>query len=129
MIKRFKSYLQESNPVISILYWCLMAMLIFLITLFPALEEVHYVAIVSASLAIVIVSLITYWSSLERTDLLKEQNNIIESQLSKLEAANIKSSKQTDILQELSMDVNKVIEENETDDDGEHKEAEESTEG
>ena len=130
MIEDIKFYLQEKELSTIVLYWCLIAILFLLVLLAPTFERGPDMAIFLASLALVIVAVIGYRFSSERNDLLEEQNNKIESQSSKLDAVNKEFSKQTEMLQELSIEVDKIIEETETDDDnGEHKEAEESTEG
>ena len=128
MIEPIKSYFQGKDIEVVILSLCLYMILILLAILVPTFERGPEMAIFLASLAIVIVSVLGYKFSDDRTKLLEDQNDIIESQSQQLEILDCKIEKQTEIVQELSTDMKDIINEDQSNNVGERNEKEEPTE-
>lgn len=102
MIDRLLNIVGHRDFVPSLLQAVLLIIFLFILFLIPTFEIGTELAVFSATLAIVILSLLSAHYSEERTVLLREQNELMESQITALEGLEGQTREQTDFFQELN---------------------------
>lgn len=127
MIDRVKNIVGDRDFVPSLLRAALLIILLFILFLTPTFELGTELAVFSATLAIVILSLLSAHYSEERTELIREQNDLIESQIGILEEIEERNQEQTVVLQGLDSESDVRYVDREKDEEQDEGEVEKET--
>lgn len=113
MIKELLDTVRDPEFVPSLLQGSLVVILLFIFFLIPSFEPGPELAVFLATLAIVILSVLSTHNSEKREKLLRQQKELFESQVGSLRKLEHQSQNQTKLLEELSNKTN--VESNEAD--------------
>lgn len=106
MINQLREKIAGADWSVLTLQVSLMILFLFITLLIPTFEPGPDLAVLSASLAIVILSLLNSRSSEKQTELLERQQEILENQNQNIELLIEQHQMQSELLEDLSEDLN-----------------------
>ena len=127
MIEQIQQKMDDLDWGAALLQASLLILLLFIIFLIPSLEPGQDLAVFSVSFAIVILSLLNSRSSEKQTEILEQQQQLLERQNKIVDEIKEQNGYQSDVLADLRDKIDEVGSTDEIDEEDSEKETEENT--